>query len=254
MIQILLSGCRGRMGRVITDMVQDDPTLRIAAGLDPSAGAPLPYPVFASPMEYTGAADCILDFSSPAALDDLLRYATAHRIPIVLATTGYSPAQLEQIQAAAAQIPIFRSANMSIGINVLIDLVRRAAAALEGYDIEVIERHHNQKVDAPSGTALMLANAAAESLPYQPEYVYDRSGRRAKRDPREIGLSAVRGGTIVGEHTVLFAGHDEVIELHHSAQSRELFATGAIRAVKYLARVSQPGMYDMQRLLHDELD
>lgn len=254
MIQILLSGCRGRMGRVITDMVQDDPTLRIAAGLDPSAGAPLPYPVFASPMEYTGAADCILDFSSPAALDDLLRYATAHRIPIVLATTGYSPAQLEQIQAAAAQIPIFRSANMSIGINVLIDLVRRAAAALEGYDIEVIERHHNQKVDAPSGTALMLANAAAESLPYQPEYVYDRSGRRARRDPREIGLSAVRGGTIVGEHTVLFAGHDEVIELHHSAQSRELFATGAIRAVKYLARVSQPGMYDMQRLLHDELD
>lgn len=254
MIQILLSGCRGRMGRVITDMVQDDPTLRIAAGLDPSAGAPLPYPVFASPMEYTGTADCILDFSSPAALDDLLRYATAHRIPIVLATTGYSPAQLEQIQAAAAQIPIFRSANMSIGINVLIDLVRRAAAALEGYDIEVIERHHNQKVDAPSGTALMLAGAAAESLPYQPEYVYDRSGRRAKRDPREIGLSAVRGGTIVGEHTVLFAGHDEVIELHHSAQSRELFATGAIRAVKYLARVSQPGMYDMQRLLHDELD
>ena len=254
MIQILLSGCRGRMGRVITDMVQDDPTLRIAAGLDPSAGAPLPYPVFASPMEYTGAADCILDFSSPAALDDLLRYATAHRIPIVLATTGYSPAQLEQIQAAAAQIPIFRSANMSIGINVLIDLVRRAAAALEGYDIEVIERHHNQKVDAPSGTALMLANAAAEALPYQPEYVYDRSGRRARRDPREIGLSAVRGGTIVGEHTVLFAGHDEVIELHHSAQSRELFATGAIRAVKYLARVSQPGMYDMQRLLHDELD
>ena len=254
MIQILLSGCRGRMGRVITDMVQDDPTLRIAAGLDPSAGAPLPYPVFASPMEYTGAADCILDFSSPAALDDLLRYATAHRIPIVLATTGYSPAQLEQIQAAAAQIPIFRSANMSIGINVLIDLVRRAAAALEGYDIEVIERHHNQKVDAPSGTALMLANAAAEALPYQPEYVYDRSGRRARRDPREIGLSAVRGGTIVGEHTVLFAGHDEVIELHHSAQSRELFATGAIRAVKYLARVSQPGMYDMQRLLHDELN
>lgn len=254
MIQILLSGCRGRMGRVITDMVQGDPALRIAAGLDPSAGAPLPYPVFASPMEYTGTADCILDFSSPAALDDLLRYATAHRIPIVLATTGYSPAQLEQIQAAAAQIPIFRSANMSIGINVLIDLVRRAAAALEGYDIEIIERHHNQKVDAPSGTALMLANAAAESLPYQPEYVYDRSGRRARRAPREIGLSAVRGGTIVGEHTVLFAGHDEVIELHHSAQSRELFATGAIRAVKYLARVSQPGMYDMQRLLHDELD
>lgn len=254
MIQILLSGCRGRMGRVITDMVQDDPTLRIAAGLDPSAGAPLPYPVFASPMEYTGTADGILDFSCPAALDDLLRYATAHRIPIVLATTGYSPAQLEQIQAAAAQIPIFRSANMSIGINVLIDLVRRAAAALEGYDIEIIERHHNQKVDAPSGTALMLANAAAEALPYQPEYVYDRSGRRARRDPREIGLSAVRGGTIVGEHTVLFAGHDEVIELHHSAQSRELFATGAIRAVKYLARVSQPGMYDMQRLLHDELD
>lgn len=253
MIELLLSGCRGRMGRVITEMVQGDPALHIAAGFDPSAGAPLAYPVFANPMEYTGTADCILDFSSPAALDDLLRYAAAHKLPVVLATTGYSPAQLEQIQAVSAQIPVFRSANMSIGINVLADLVRRAAAALEGYDIEIIERHHNQKVDAPSGTALMLADAAADTLPYQPDYVYDRSGRRAKRSPREIGLSAVRGGTIVGDHTVLFAGHDEVIELHHSAQSRELFATGAIRAAKYLAHVSQPGMYDMQRLLHDEL-
>ena len=240
------------MGRVITGMVQDDPTLRIAAGLDPSAGAPLPYPVFASPMEYTGTADGILDFSCPAALDDLLRYATAHRIPIVLATTGYSPAQLEQIQAAAAQIPIFRSANMSLGINVLIDLVRRAAAALEGYDIEIIERHHNQKVDAPSGTALMLAEAAAETVPYDAALTYDRSQRRQKRDPKEIGISAVRGGTIVGDHTVLFAGHDEVIELHHSAQSRELFAVGAVRAAKYLAAVQAPGLYDMQRMLRDE--
>ena len=251
MIQVILSGCRGRMGRVISELIHNDPDIEIVAGFDPGMGAECAFPVYASPLEYTGTADCIIDFSSPAALDDLLRFALSKKIPAVLATTGYSEAQLAQIEAASVQIPVFRSANMSVGVNVLIDLVRRAAAALEGYDIEIIERHHNQKLDAPSGTALMLADAAAETVPYDAEYSYDRSQRRQKRDPKEIGISSVRGGTIVGEHSVIFAGFNEVIELHHSAQSRDLFAVGAIRAAKYLAGVSTPGMYDMQRLLHD---
>lgn len=252
MINLILSGCCGRMGRVITELVSGDPQLKIIAGFDPAATGAAPFPVYASPMEYTGTADCLIDFSSPLALDDLLRFAIARKMPLVLATTGYSPAQLDQIHHAAEQIPVFRSANMSVGINVLIDLIRRAAAALEGYDIEVVERHHNKKLDAPSGTALMLADAAADSLPYTADYVYDRSQRREARSCTEIGISAVRGGTIVGEHSVIFAGHDEVIELHHSAQSRELFAVGAVRAARYMARVKQAGLYDMQQLLRDE--
>ncbi len=252
MTKVILSGCRGRMGRVIAELVQNDSEIEIVAGFDPGAGAKCDFPVYANPMEYSGTADCVIDFSSPLALDDLLRFCTSKQIPAVLATTGYSTAQIDQIQEASTRIPIFRSANMSVGINVMIDLVRRAAAALEGYDIEIIERHHNQKVDAPSGTALMLADAAAESVSYGAEYTYDRSQRRQKRDPKEIGISSIRGGTIVGDHTVLFAGFNEVIELHHSAQSRDLFAVGAIRAAKYLSRRSEPGLYDMQRLLHDE--
>lgn len=252
MINVIISGCRGRMGRVIAGLIAADPAMQAVAGFDPAPGGDCAFPVYASPMEYAGTADCVIDFSSPAALEDLLRFGQARQVPLVLATTGYSEAQVAQVQAAAAQIPIFRSANMSLGINVLIDLVRRAAAALEGYDIEIIERHHNQKVDAPSGTALMLAEAAAETVPYDAALTYDRSQRRQKRDPKEIGISAVRGGTIVGDHTVLFAGHEEVIELHHSAQSRELFAVGAVRAAKYLAAVRSPGLYDMQRMLRDE--
>ena len=252
MIQVILSGCHGRMGRVIADLVRNDSDIEIIAGFDPGAGAKCDFPVYANPMEYTGTADCVIDFSSPAALDDLLRFCTEKKNPVVLATTGYTPEQIEKINAASEQIAIFRSANMSVGINILIDLVRRAASLLDGYDIEIIERHHNQKVDAPSGTALMLADAAADAVSYDADYTYDRSQRRQKRDSKEIGISAVRGGTIVGEHTVVFAGFNEVIELHHSAQSRDLFAVGAIRAAKYLANVKAPGMYDMQRLLRDE--
>lgn len=252
MIQIILSGCRGRMGRVIAELVHDDPEIEIIAGFDPGVGVECSFPVYASPLEYTGTADCVIDFSTPAALDDLLRFAINKRLPIILATTGYSSDQVEKIHTAAAQIPVFRSANMSVGVNVLIDLVRRAAAALEGYDIEIIERHHNQKVDAPSGTALMLADAAAESVPYKANYTFDRSPYQHKRDSCEIGISSIRGGTIAGEHSVVFAGFNEVIELQHSAQSRDLFAVGAIRAAKYMARKTEPGLYDMQRLLHDE--
>ena len=168
----------------------------------------------------------------------------------MLATTGYSPEQLSAIDQAAQSVPIFRSANMSLGINLLMDLVRRAASVLgESYDVEIVERHHNRKVDAPSGTALMLADAAASALPYQPQYVYDRQSVRKPRDRHEIGISAVRGGNIVGDHEVIFAGRDEVIELRHSAMSREVFASGAVRAARFLAGVTAPGLYSMEDLV-----
>ena len=252
MMDLIISGCNGRMGRVVEALAKDDPSLRIVAGFDITASSGHDFPVYASPLEFSGHADCVIDFSSPAALDDLLRFATNRKIPVVLATTGYSEAQIAQIQEVSKTVPLFRSANMSLGINVMMRLVQQAAALLDGYDIEIVERHHNQKLDAPSGTALMLADAASASVPYDSVYTYDRSQRRQKRSKEEIGISAVRGGTIVGEHTVIFAGHNEVIELHHSAQSRDLFASGALHAAKYLAGVSQPGLYDMQRMLNEE--
>ena len=199
-------------------------------------------------------ADVVVDFSSPAALEGLLEFGTTHSISLVLATTGYSEEQLAAIAQAATRIPIFCSANMSLGVNVLLELVRNAARALgDRYDIEIVERHHNKKVDAPSGTALMIADAAAEVLPYQPEYVYDRQAVRQPRGKSEIGISSVRGGGIVGDHEVIFAGRDEVIELRHSAMSREVFASGAVRAAQFLASVGQPGLYSMSDLLHTVL-
>ena len=192
----------------------------------------------------------VVDFSSPAALEGLLEFGMARHIPLVLATTGYSEEQLAAIDRAAAVIPIFRSANMSLGVNVLLELVRSAARALsEGYDLEIVERHHNKKVDAPSGTALMIADAAAEVLPYEPEYVYDRQSVRRARGKTEIGISSVRGGGIVGDHEVIFAGRDEVIELRHTAMSRDVFASGAVRAARFLASVEKPGLYSMSDLL-----
>ena len=168
----------------------------------------------------------------------------------MLATTGYSEEQIAQINDCAQSVPIFRSANFSLGINVLLDLVKKAAAVLGGgYDVEIVERHHNRKVDAPSGTALMIADAAAQALPYEAHYVYDRQSVRQKRDPHEIGISAVRGGNIVGDHEIIFAGRDEVIEIRHSAMSREVFASGAVRAAKFLAKVQEPGLYDMSQLV-----
>ena len=192
----------------------------------------------------------MIDFSHPAALGPLLDFCVENKVPVVLATTGYSEEQLAQINESAQKIPVFRSANMSLGINVLVDLVKRAAALLgEDFDVELEERHHRRKLDAPSGTALMLADAASSALPYGPEYVYDRHSVRKPRDRREIGISSLRGGTIVGDHTVVFAGRDEVIELSHRAASREVFAAGAVRAAKFLAGVDVPGLYDMSRLI-----
>ena len=250
MHKLIISGCNGHMGRVVEALCSSDPEITIAAGFDILGSSDKDYPVFSSPALFADEADAVIDFSSPAALSGLLEFAVAQHIPLVLATTGYTPEQVAQVEEASRKVPIFRSANMSLGVNVLMDLVKRAAAILGGhYDIEIVERHHRRKVDAPSGTALMLADAAKSALPYDAHYVYDRSGVRQARDSREIGISSVRGGTIVGEHEVIFAGHDEVIEIRHSAASREIFANGAIQAAKFIAAVKEPGLYDRSALI-----
>lgn len=250
MLKIIVSGCCGHMGRAVADICQNDPEVEVVAGIDLLAQPMEGFPVFSSPSACTVQGDALIDFSHPSALDALLDFGLERRVPLVLAATGYSEEQLVQIDCASEHIPVFRSANMSLGINVLLDLVRRAAGLLgEDFDVEIVERHHRRKLDSPSGTALMLANAAAQALPYEPEYIYDRHSVRRPRDKREIGISSLRGGTIVGDHTVVFAGRDEVIEVSHHAASREVFAAGAVRAAKFLARVTAPGLYDMSRLI-----
>ena len=254
MLRLILSGCNGRMGRAVEHLCAAQPDLEIAAGFDLLGTGDRDFPVFSSPAEFQGQADAVIDFSSPAALPALLDFCTARRVPVVLATTGYSQEQLATIDRAAERIPVFRSANMSVGVNVLLALVRQATAALGGdYDIEIVEKHHNKKVDAPSGTALMLADAAAFALPCQPDYVYDRHSVRRARAKEEIGICSVRGGGIVGDHDVLFAGENEVITLSHSAMSREVFASGAIRAARFLSGVASPGLYSMTDLVQATL-
>ena len=250
MLKIIISGCNGHMGRVVESLCQSDPEIEVCAGFDVLGNGDREFPVFPSPAQFQGQADAVIDFSSPAALDGLLEFARSKKIPLVLATTGYSPEQEAQVGAAAQSVPVFRSANMSLGINVLLELVNKAAAVLgNGYDIEIVERHHRRKVDAPSGTALMIANAAARACGHESELIFDRHSVRRPRDQKEIGLSAVRGGTIVGEHEIIFAGHDEVIEIKHTAYSREIFAQGALEAAKFIAGVTQPGLYDMGALV-----
>ncbi len=251
MQKMIISGCCGHMGRVVADICNNDPEVEAAAGIDLLAQPMDGFPVFSTPAACTVEADAVIDFSHPAALGPLLEFCVSKKLPVVLATTGYSEEQLAQIKEAAQSIPVFRSANMSLGINVLMDLVKRAASLLGGdFDVEIEERHHRRKLDAPSGTALMLAAAAASALPYEPEFVYDRHTVRRPRSPREIGVSSLRGGTIVGDHTVVFAGRDEVIEISHHAASREVFAAGAVKAAKFLASVDAPGLYDMSSLIN----
>lgn len=250
MLKIALSGCNGRMGRVITDICSKKENMKIVAGFDLYTEKLADYPVFADPFEFTGACDVIIDFSNVSLTDQLLAYCLKTRTPVVICTTGHDAEQLALIREASQKIPVFRSGNMSVGINLMMDLLRKCASVLgEGFDVEVIEQHHNQKVDAPSGTALMLADAVREALPYEADYVYDRHERREKRPAHEIGIHAVRGGTIVGEHAVLFCGRDEIIEIRHSARSREVFAVGAVDAAAYLAAQTQPGLYDMSDVI-----
>lgn len=250
MFKIALSGCNGRMGRVVTDIVSKKDDMRIVAGFDANTAKNADYPVYADPFEFTGDCDVIIDFSNVSSTETLLEYCQKHQTPIVVCTTGHSPEQLDHLRAVSAKVPIFRSGNMSLGINLMIDLLRRSTSVLgDGFDVEIIEKHHNQKLDAPSGTAIMLADAVRDALPYDAEYVYDRHDRLEKRAPHEIGISAVRGGTIVGEHSVLFCGRDEIIEIRHTALSREIFAVGAVDAAAFMATRTQPGIYDMSDAL-----
>ncbi len=255
MPKIIISGCNGRMGQTITRLCAERNDITIAAGFDINPIKLSNYPVYADPMEFGGEADVVIDFSSPSTLANLLNYCTMRKMPCVICTTGYSDEQLVQISHASKVIPVFRSGNMSLGINLLTALIKKAALVLgDNFDVEVVEKHHRTKVDAPSGTALMLADAAASALPHDSEYVYDRHCVRQKRGKNEIGISSVRGGTIVGEHEVIFAGTDEVIEFKHTAYSRDVFANGAISAAIYLSGIKAPGMYDMNDVLASVLN
>ena len=249
MTNIILSGCNGKMGKVITACVNENDNCRIVAGVDINTEALSNYPVYSSFSEIKEAADVIIDFSHPSVLNDLLQFAIDKKLPLVLATTGFSASQTEQIKAAANEIPLFFTFNMSLGINLLVALSKKAAEVLSGnFDIEIIEKHHNQKLDAPSGTAIMLAEAINDTLDNKMMYEYDRHSKREKRRDNEIGIHSIRGGNIVGEHEVIFAGHDEVLTLSHKATSKEVFAVGALKAALFMNGKSA-GLYDMNNVI-----
>lgn len=250
MVKIIMHGCNGRMGRVITDLVSQESEATIVAGVDKFGNGTGEFPVFDSIEKCDVPADVIIDFSNASAVDSVLDYAVEKKIPVVLCTTGLSDDQLAKVKETSSKVAVLKSANMSVGVNVLMKVLRDAAPTLAaaGFDIEIVEKHHNQKLDAPSGTAIALADCINDSLNNEYEYVYDRSTRREKRPEKEIGISAVRGGTIVGDHDVIFAGLDEVVTLSHRAYSRSIFAKGAIEAAKFLAG-KPAGMYDMSNVI-----
>ena len=249
-MNIIISGAMGAMGQAVASNAAAR-GITVVAGVDREASDRFPYPVFGSFADCGLSADAILDFSNPAALPGLLAFAQEHKIPCVIATTGMDEAHQKMIADASKVIPIFFTFNMSLGVNLLCALAQKAAQVLgEGFDIEIIEKHHNKKIDAPSGTAIMLANAVSEKTPYTPEYVYDRHAVRKRREPNEIGIHSVRGGTIVGEHEVIFAGTDEVITLSHGAYSKSVFAVGALKAAGFIsAEGRSPGLYNMNDMI-----
>lgn len=250
MVKVIMHGCNGKMGQMISGLIAADEEIEIVAGIDAYDDGRNGYPVFTDITKCDIGADVVIDFSTAAAVDALLAYCADKKLPCVLCSTGLSDEQLAKVKEASAKTAILKSANMSLGINILLKLLKEAAAALApaGFDIEIVEKHHNQKVDAPSGTALALADSIKEELDDAYAYVYDRSSKREKRSQKEIGISAVRGGTIVGEHDVIFAGTDEVVTFSHRAYSRAVFGKGAIQAAKFLAG-KPAGMYDMSDVI-----
>ena len=250
MTRVIMHGCNGKMGQTISGLIAADEEIEIVAGVDAYDEGKNPYPVFHTIEACDVMADAVIDFSAAAAVDSLLTYCTEKQVPCVLCTTGLSEEQLARVKEASGKVAILKSANMSLGINMLLKLLKDAAGILApaGFDMEIVEKHHNQKVDAPSGTALALADSINEELNHSYDYVYDRSQVRQKRAPKEIGISAVRGGTIVGDHDVIFAGADEVITFSHRAYSKAVFGKGAIQAAKFLAG-KPAGMYDMSDVI-----
>jgi len=251
MVRLLLHGCNGKMGQVISSLVEEDPEVEIAAGIDTYLTGKNSYPVFQDIKECTAEADCLIDFYVAGAVEGMLAYCVEKGLPCVVCTTGLDEAMLTKIEEASVRVAVLKSANMSLGINLLLKMIKEAAGLLApaGFDMEIVEKHHNRKIDSPSGTALALADSINEEFDGAYEYIYDRSSIREKRGDKEIGISAVRGGTIVGEHDVLFAGIDEVITFSHTAYSRNVFAKGAVQAAKFLAG-KEAGYYDMSDVIN----
>lgn len=253
MVRFIMHGCNGHMGQVITGLVAQDPEAEIVAGIDLVDNRDNGYPVFSNIRDCDVQADAVIDFASAKATDNLLDYCVEKKLPVVLCTTGLSAGQLDKVREASREVAVLKSANMSLGINTLLSLLRDAAKVLApaGFDMEIVEKHHRLKLDAPSGTAIALADSMNEALGNAYHMVYDRSQVRQQRDDKEIGISAVRGGTIVGEHEVIFAGTDEVITFKHTAYSKAIFGKGAVQAGKFLAG-KKPGYYDMQDVIAAE--
>lgn len=246
MIKVLMHGCSGRMGQMIASIIEDTEGMEIVAGVDLFDSGKNNFPVFKSLKGCNVDFDVIIDFCNANAVDGLLDYCVENKKPCVLCTTGLSQEQIDKVNESSKKVAILRSANMSLGINMLLKLLKEATGVLApaGFDIEIVEKHHKMKLDAPSGTALALGDAINEALDNEYEYVFDRSQRREKRPQKEIGFSAVRGGTIVGDHDVIFAGQDEVITFSHTAYSRAVFAKGAVSAAAFLYD-KEAGLYDM---------
>lgn len=249
MVSIILSGANGKMGHVVADLVLNNEDCKIVAGVDINGKSECDFPVYKSFNDIPG--DVIIDFSNPSALDSILSFAIKSKIGVVLATTGYTKEHIDRIKEASKLIPIFFTFNMSLGINLLVNLAKKAYSVLgENFDIEIIEKHHNQKIDAPSGTAIMLAEAINEESNNAYEFVFDRHNIRHARSSKELGIHTVRGGTIVGEHEVIFAGKDEIVTLSHSARSKDVFAVGSIKAACFI-KDKPPGLYNMAHLISE---
>ena len=249
MTDIILSGCCGVMGKNIAECISKKDDCRIVAGIDIVTQENSPFPIYKNADNFTGKADVIIDFSHPSALESLLGYAVRTGTPAVISTTGLSQEQIELIHKAATKVPVFFSANMSLGVSLISELAQKAVKVLgDDFDIEIIEKHHNQKIDAPSGTALMLADAVNKAADDAYYYEYNRQAKREKRNKKEIGIHAVRGGTIVGEHDVIFAGQDEIITISHSARSKQIFAVGSVNAALFIKNL-KPGLYTMKDLV-----
>ena len=247
MIKVLLTGCSGKMGHNVSAIVSQTEGMEIAGGVDLFSDGSLPYPVFKTFEDVNVSVDVIIDFSNPSVIHSMLEYSVKTNTPVVLCTTGLSPELLDEVKEASNKVAILRSANMSLGINLIMKVLKDISPLLSdaGFDVEIVEKHHNQKLDAPSGTAIALADSVNEACDGKFEYIYDRSQRRQKRDAKELGISAVRGGTIVGDHDIIFAGLDEVITINHRAYSKAVFAKGAVSAAAFLVGKA-PGMYDMK--------
>ncbi|MEE0897896.1 MAG: 4-hydroxy-tetrahydrodipicolinate reductase [Acutalibacteraceae bacterium] len=251
MIKAIICGASGKMGGFVADACKADGEIQVVAGVD-KVNLGQDFPIFNDFNSVNTKADVIIDFSNPILLDSILEYSKKTNTAVVLATTGYSDSQIEQIKEASKEIPVFFTFNMSLGVNLICSLAKKAAAILgDGFDIEIVEKHHNQKIDAPSGTAIMLANAVNSCFGGEKVYEYDRHSKRQKRSEKEIGIHSIRGGTIVGEHDVIFAGHDETVTISHSAQSKEVFAVGSVKAAKFLAE-KPAGLYDMNSIMSFE--